>query len=842
MSYLLRFGVVADVQYADNDDRQAWYDTNKTRFYRNSLTQVKKAFTHWNCEENQNQGISFVLQLGDIIDGINAQPREYHDSSLDAIRRTLNEFESNQHIPTFHAVGNHELYNFSRKQLAELFRDSLFKRMKLNSESIGLNGLEALPANPNSDELSLYYKINPIPQLKLISLDCFDISVLGHEPTHEKYIMAAEVLVRHHGRYDFDLWDTDNHLVGANKRFQSSNGAISEEQLKWLEEELQESDAKNQMVIVFGHVGIHPDSSDWNTVIWNYDEVIECFNRHPSVVAYLSGHSHMSGYATANGVHYVSFEAIIETPPQTEAFATISVFDDRLEIKGHGTETNRTLYFRHNTQTCDESTGETIEDLAHEEMATNQTIEVERIPKHFTNSYFLLFLAFVVFGYSHCLTSYLKYEVKSEFCLGSNFDPHIEVNDSAIDTSIILESSPLMPETCSVRLSLSSQVDGLIVSVDSISIINSNKSCDNFIQFGSSPVAKWCQSSDAQTLIFSDSGIDIAFNFPNNNGSHFKLIITPFKKPALNECESNAPYKCVNSSQILCISDGFSCDGIDNCPNGSDENACPTTSNDFYTDFCNKGKAIIVTLTKPSVILHLYANESQNLTETDCVVRIEMSTSSKKGLILGIDDIHIGSNDNETCSDYILIQGSDSDKTKWCRNNKTDISGKEFPRQSHIDIGFHAGKASNSSFTLIVTEFEEPSLFGLCFSNKNLKCSSKAGKQCVSKAYQCDGYRNCPEGDDENDCPSAPTTTTTTTTPSNHTTPPTPPSTTPHTPQPTTTPSPSPKPEPKGGLGGGFIALIVIGVLIVAAIVVFVIFKCLKKRRENNGYSAVNSD
>ncbi|CAG2176807.1 unnamed protein product, partial [Oppiella nova] len=179
-----------------------------------------------------------------------------------------------------------------------------------------------------------------------------------------------------------------------------------------------------------------------------------------------------------------------------------------------------------------------------------------------TNSYFLLFLAFVVFD-----------EVKSEFCLGSDFDPHIEVNDSAIDTSIILESSPLMSKTCSVRLSLSSQVDGLIVSVDDISMINSNKSCDNFIQFGSSPVAKWCQSSDAQTLIFSDSGIDIAFNFPFNNGSYFKLIITPFKKPALNECESNAPYKCVNSSQILCISDGFSCDGIDNCPNGSDENA-----------------------------------------------------------------------------------------------------------------------------------------------------------------------------------------------------------------------------------------------------------------------------
>ncbi|CAG2116938.1 unnamed protein product, partial [Medioppia subpectinata] len=321
MSCLLRFGVVADVQYADNDDRQAWYDSTKTRYYRNSLTQVKKAFTHWNCEEKRDKGISFVLQLGDIIDGINAQTREYHDSSADAIRKTLNEFESNQHIPTFHAVGNHELYNFSRKQLGQLFRDSLFKRMKLSSESIGLNGLEVLAEN--SDELSLYYKVNPISRLKLISLDCFDISVLGHESNHEKYIMAAEELFRHHGRHDWDLWDTDDHLVGPNKRFQSSNGAISEEQLNWLEKELQESDEKNELVIVFGHVGLNPDSSDWNTVMWNYDEVMACFDRHSSVVAYLSGHAHSSGYAYANGIHYISFHAIIETPPETEAFATI---------------------------------------------------------------------------------------------------------------------------------------------------------------------------------------------------------------------------------------------------------------------------------------------------------------------------------------------------------------------------------------------------------------------------------------------------------------------------------------------------------------------------------------
>ena len=99
---------MADVQYADNDDRLAWYDPTKTRYYRNSLAQVDKAFQEWNRHQNGCQ-IGFVLQLGDVIDGINAQSKEYHDSSLVAIKRTLNQFETNTHIPTFHTVGKCQL-------------------------------------------------------------------------------------------------------------------------------------------------------------------------------------------------------------------------------------------------------------------------------------------------------------------------------------------------------------------------------------------------------------------------------------------------------------------------------------------------------------------------------------------------------------------------------------------------------------------------------------------------------------------------------------------------------------------------------------------------------------
>ena len=98
---ILRFGIVADVQYADSDDRQAWYNPTKRRYYRNSLEQVRKAFQNWenyNC--SHETPVSFVLQLGDIIDALNSG-QESHC----AIDKTLANFINNPHIPTFHTVG-----------------------------------------------------------------------------------------------------------------------------------------------------------------------------------------------------------------------------------------------------------------------------------------------------------------------------------------------------------------------------------------------------------------------------------------------------------------------------------------------------------------------------------------------------------------------------------------------------------------------------------------------------------------------------------------------------------------------------------------------------------------
>jgi len=242
----------------------------------------------------------------------------------------------------FSISGNHELYNFKRAEIAQLFRDSLIYRTKVKTDLLGLSLHLDDWSRPGSrkDDCSLYYKFNPCPGVKFIALDCFEISVIGYDPSHENYQEAAEILKKHHGHDDYDLWDTDDCLnSGPEKRFQQQNGAISENQLRWLTDELADSDRKGEKVIVFGHVGLHPGSCDTSCLLWNYDEVLKVFHRFDCVVSYMSGHTHTFGHSVdEKGIHYLVYHGVIETSPEDEAFATVCLYEDHMFVKGYGVE------------------------------------------------------------------------------------------------------------------------------------------------------------------------------------------------------------------------------------------------------------------------------------------------------------------------------------------------------------------------------------------------------------------------------------------------------------------------------------------------------------------------
>merc|ERR1719329_1509888 len=106
----VRFGVVADIQYVNIDDGFN-YSRTVRRHYRGALDMVDSAVDYWRSRQ-----VGFVCQLGDIIDG---QCKSHSDSEADlkAVLAKLGRLDSE--VDVINLIGNHELYNFDREQLAE---------------------------------------------------------------------------------------------------------------------------------------------------------------------------------------------------------------------------------------------------------------------------------------------------------------------------------------------------------------------------------------------------------------------------------------------------------------------------------------------------------------------------------------------------------------------------------------------------------------------------------------------------------------------------------------------------------------------------------------------------
>lgn len=96
-----------------------------------------------------------------------------------------------------------------------------------------------------------------------------------------------------------------------------------------------------------GHLPVHPDSTEPSCLIWNYKELLAILRSHCSVVCYIAGHDHDGGYHLDKdtGVHHLTLEGVIETPPDSNAFGTVAVFEDRMVLKGNGRTADRVLPF-----------------------------------------------------------------------------------------------------------------------------------------------------------------------------------------------------------------------------------------------------------------------------------------------------------------------------------------------------------------------------------------------------------------------------------------------------------------------------------------------------------------
>ena len=335
---LFSFGLIADIQYADIEDRLNHRKTGWRR-YRNSLICLREAVTCW-----KRKNIAFVAQLGDIIDGVNSK----QNKSREALNNVLRELHKlPPRVGLVNVLGNHELYNFSKAELAEssLYPCAVSKNELVAFQNDVERSTELERCLPQSTEQkTFYFMFSPHPQFRFVVLDTFDFSILGREESSVEYKEALHLLTNHNKNPDLD---DPSGLEGQDRRFVAFNGGVGKLQLQWLETNLAAAERESQKVIIFSHAPFHPQSCNAFSLMWNYQEVLDVLWKFNCVVACFYGHDHGSSHVVDHhGIHYRMIEALVETPSGSNAFATVHVKKDGLYVEGHGRLESQILKFR----------------------------------------------------------------------------------------------------------------------------------------------------------------------------------------------------------------------------------------------------------------------------------------------------------------------------------------------------------------------------------------------------------------------------------------------------------------------------------------------------------------
>lgn len=277
---LFRFGLLADVQYADKD-------TSGARRYRGALAHLAAC-----VEDLRDDRLDFVVQLGDLIDG--RPDSEGTAADLEAVLALFARLEA----PVRHVVGNHCL---------EVGRAALLKRL----------GLERGWYSFRRDGW------------RFVVIDSLEVSVCGRSEREVQYRKAEEWLAEH--------------PAAEHKHAQRWNGGLGALQLRWLEDELSAAAHVGDKVVLFSHLPVlAAASSEWH-LLWEHETVRKLLTDNEHVVAFVNGHDHGGGYALDEGVHHLTLEGMVEAPEDSNAYAVVEGFADRLELHGRGKVVDRTL-------------------------------------------------------------------------------------------------------------------------------------------------------------------------------------------------------------------------------------------------------------------------------------------------------------------------------------------------------------------------------------------------------------------------------------------------------------------------------------------------------------------
>ena len=265
------------------DPQYADYPTVATRHYRQSIGKLTEAVEHFNSQE-----LEFCVNCGDFIDR--------YWASFDEIFKPLAKSKHKFH----HVLGNHDF------DLLDTWKPRVPERL-------------GMPAR--------YYTFARAG-FCFAFLDTTDISPYSHPQNSKETAEANALLIQYAAK----------RLPNA----QSWNGALSATQLTWFEEVCKTAAAEKQKVIAFAH---HPIAPAAIHNAWNSDDVLKIIERNKNVVAWFNGHNHQGDFAIQRDVPCTTLRGMVETA-DTNSYSVAKIFEDRLELTGHGREPSRELRFR----------------------------------------------------------------------------------------------------------------------------------------------------------------------------------------------------------------------------------------------------------------------------------------------------------------------------------------------------------------------------------------------------------------------------------------------------------------------------------------------------------------
>jgi hypothetical protein len=255
------------------------------RYYRDSIAKLQS------CESMlRGEKTSFVVQLGDFV-----------DVGLENFNRLLPVFQQIP-PPRYSVLGNHDVYGIPREVL--------------------LKGLEMPGA---------YYAFS-VRGWRFLVLDGMQESVHGGWPESAPRFLA--------GRDTLAALEKE-HAVNA----KIWNGAVGEEQRKWLLQNLAEAAERQERVIVFCHLPVLAESCRPEHLLWDHAQVLGILESSSSMAAYMNGHDHKGGYAEHKGIHYLTFPAMVEHSAE-QSCKVVDVFPDRLIVRAAGSTAGQELKIR----------------------------------------------------------------------------------------------------------------------------------------------------------------------------------------------------------------------------------------------------------------------------------------------------------------------------------------------------------------------------------------------------------------------------------------------------------------------------------------------------------------